>query len=312
MKNKIAPYIIVNAEQRTPINRFTPVVEQYVRYRPDYPVQVIWFLKKRLVLDADFTVADIGAGTGKSSVLFLPHVRKVYGIEPNDAMRDASKVILGSQENFIPLNGSAEQTGLGDKSVDFIVCAQAFHWFDLEKAKAEFSRVLRQNRPVLLMWNNRNDTASNFMKAYNDFVTLYSTADRKDFRESFEPALLDKFFPHGYEQTYFPHENELDLAGLKGLYSSASYAFTESHPRYAEAMQALTELFYRFEYQGKVLMAYETKLVLGMFNKKHIALWKKVVFHLLRIPAFFAYLFLLSAMFFSSLIKKLRKKLSGG
>lgn len=292
--------------------RFSSVVDYYVKYRPDYPVQVIYFLKKNLLLDSDFTVADIGSGTGKSSLLFLPHVKQVFGVEPNDEMRAAAEKLFAGQRNFASIKGTAENTGLEDTSVDIVVAGQAFHWFDPEKARKEFRRILKQNRPVLLLFYNRDDEASNFMKAYNDYLKIYSKPGSfVDHRESVDPLSLDKFYENGYETVSFKHTQTFDFEGLKGRYLSCSYAIDPGLPRHEEAIEELKALYQRFEYRGEVIMNYRVLLHYGLFNKRQLPLWKKTIYHLLRIPAFFAYLFLLSAMFFSSLFKKLKKKIAG-
>ena len=66
--------------------RFSDRVEDYIKYRPAYPKDLIPILKRELNLDSNKVVADIGSGTGISSILFLQNGNKVYGIEPNKEM----------------------------------------------------------------------------------------------------------------------------------------------------------------------------------------------------------------------------------
>jgi SAM-dependent methyltransferase len=49
--------------------------------------------------------------------------------------------------------GTAEEIPLGDASVDAVFVAQAFHWFDNERALAEIARVLRPRGALVVMWN---------------------------------------------------------------------------------------------------------------------------------------------------------------
>ncbi len=297
----------MNADKNTP---FSQSARYFARYRPDYPIQIIYFLKRNRLLDRDFVVADIGSGTGRSSALFLPHVSKVFGIEPNPDMRAEAERWLAGQRNYQVLEGNAEQTGLPDQSVDMVVCGQSFHWFNTEAAKAEFKRILKDNRPVVLMWNMRDDAASNFMKAYNDFLELYAHADRVDRRKSMNPKLFNEFFEHGCETIDMRSEQAITLEALKGRYLSSAYAFHEEHPRHAEAMQALEAIFAKYEYRGEVIMIYNTVLVFGMFKPEVLPLWKKAFFTLLRIPAFFVYVFLLTALFFRGLFRDVKKKIA--
>jgi len=120
--------------------RFTDRVDTYVKFRPSYPKEAIDYLYETVGLGAGGEIADVGAGTGKFTRLLLERGSVVYAVEPNDAMREAAKEALGDTPGFHAVPGTAEATQLPDGSVDTIVCAQAFHWFDREKAKQEFKR----------------------------------------------------------------------------------------------------------------------------------------------------------------------------
>src|SRR3954467_10992955 len=111
--------------------RFTDRVEDYVRYRPSYPAaELLDFLTAKTGFDASWVVADIGSGTGISTELFLKNGNKVYGVEPNDAMRQKGEELLKGYPLFTSVNGSAEHTTLADRSVDLVIAGQAFHWFN--------------------------------------------------------------------------------------------------------------------------------------------------------------------------------------
>src|SRR3954462_7304824 len=111
-------------------DRFSDRVEHYIRSRPSYPDALFDFLRKELRLAPDWAIADIGSGTGISSKPFLQNGNTLYGIEPNAPMRQAAERLLGSFPNFRSIDGTAEGTTLANGSVDLIVAAQAFHWFD--------------------------------------------------------------------------------------------------------------------------------------------------------------------------------------
>jgi len=123
--------------------RFSNKVENYIKYRPHYPKAVIDYLKSENILKNDSVIADIGSGTGISAEMFLKNGSTVYGVEPNKEMREAAERLMSNYKNFISVNGTAEVTSLGIHSIDLIVAAQAFHWFDLDKTKAEFKRILK-------------------------------------------------------------------------------------------------------------------------------------------------------------------------
>lgn len=290
-------------------DKYTKPASHYAKYRPDYPMQVILHLQKEGLLDKDFVVADVGSGTGKSSVLFLPHVKQVIGIEPNDKMRELSEGLVGKNFGFSTIKATAEDTTLADASADLVLVGHAFHWFDSKQAKLEFSRILKKERPVVLVWNKRHHDASNFMLAYNDFIAKFSLKDWPNYYENWDANVFNKFYDFGWYQATFRNEQEMDWEGLKGFYLSAAYAFSEEHPEHRQAIQALFELFERFQHNGIVKFVYKTEMIYGLFNRKEFALWKKTVFHLLRIPAFFMYGFIQFGLFTKSMFKKLVSKL---
>ena len=123
--------------KQDPKKRFSSRVEKYVKYRPNYPQEIISFLKENQILSKKSVIADIGSGTGILSELFLKEGNKVYGIEPNIDMRKAGESQLSKYSNFISIEGSAENTSLESNSVHIITAGQAFHWFVLEKTRIE-------------------------------------------------------------------------------------------------------------------------------------------------------------------------------
>ena len=137
----------------SPTQRFTSRVDNYRKYRPGYPPEIIPYLVENAWLTPQSVIADIGAGTGLLTQLFLEHGNQVYAVEPNQAMRAAADELLVGYAHYHSVDASAENTSLPDYSVDMITAAQAFHWFDHEKTKLEFQRVLKPGGMVVLIWN---------------------------------------------------------------------------------------------------------------------------------------------------------------
>lgn len=133
-----------------PLGRFSDRAQDYARYRPSYPGEAIAAILSDLGDAAGLVVADIGAGTGISSRLLGDLGARVIALEPNAEMRAAAAP--HPQVTFQP--GTAEQTGLGDQSVDVVTCCQSFHWFNAPPAVAEFSRILRPGGRLALLWND--------------------------------------------------------------------------------------------------------------------------------------------------------------
>src|SRR3954452_19543059 len=98
--------------------RFSNSVEQYVKYRPSYPKEIIPFLERTVGLNSSFVIGDIGSGTGISSKLFLDNGSKVYAVEPNEKMRRKAEELLHNYNSFLSIEATAEQTTLPDASID--------------------------------------------------------------------------------------------------------------------------------------------------------------------------------------------------
>ncbi|MFX1268184.1 MAG: class I SAM-dependent methyltransferase, partial [Promethearchaeota archaeon] len=156
-----------------PKKRFSSRVENYIKFRPNYPSEIIKFLKEKKILIKDSIIADIGSGTGILSEIFLKNGNVVYGIEPNADMRNAAEKLLENYSDFITVDGSAESTNLKGKSIDIITVGQAFHWFDIKQTQKEFRRILKEGGYVILIWNNRKKSDSGFSTEYEKFITKY-------------------------------------------------------------------------------------------------------------------------------------------
>lgn len=244
--------------------RFSGTVNNYVKYRPGYPAEILAFMEKELGIAENMEVADLGSGTGKLAALFVKNGMRTFAIEPNEAMRLAAEQLLGGYSSFVSINGTAENTGLSDQSVDLITAGQAFHWFDIEKCRAECLRILRPGGWALLIWNKRIDERTRFMQAYNTFLENYST----DYQDINLRRISQGHFEHffggtHYQQANFHHYQEFDLDGVIGRYLSCSYALGQNHPRYAEAMDNLEILYDDHKVDNHVKMWYRTEIYYG-------------------------------------------------
>src|ERR1022692_4808693 len=115
--------------------RFSSRVDNYVRYRPGYPSEIIELLRSECGLSPESVVADIASGTGIFTRMLLESGARVFGIEPNAEMRRAGEECLESYSRFTSIAGTAEATTLPDHSVDILTAAQAAHWFDHDNAR---------------------------------------------------------------------------------------------------------------------------------------------------------------------------------
>ncbi len=257
--------------QLTPsTRRFSSRVPYYHRYRPRYPRALLDMLAAEIGLTAQWVIADIGSGTGISSELFLQYGCTVYGVEPNDEMRAVAEDVLRSYPRFRSVSGQAEETTLPDMCVDLVIAGQAFHWFQPDATRAEFSRILKVQGLVCLFWNVRELTSSPFTAAFEalvrDFSTDYGHVTEKRITrpEDGEQLTLKQFFDNGeFEKRAFPNAQVFDFEGLKGRALSASYVPLEDDPRFPAMLERLHAIFEQHQQDGQVRMDYTTELFWG-------------------------------------------------
>lgn len=243
---------------------FSNRVKDYVKYRPTYPSDAIDYLYDIVKLDENSTVADIGAGTGKLSKLLVERGTNVIAVEPDQEMRKACEQILGHESNFRAVAGSAESTCLRDNSVDFIVCAQAFHWFDRTVTKMEFKRILKERGKVILVWNTRQTKGTAFLEGIEHLLLNYGIDYSEVNHKNISEDELQLFFKeNSMEKSVFKIEQLFDFEGLRGRVMSSSYTPMPEHPNYGPMMDELKNLFNRYEKNGKVPYTYETELYWG-------------------------------------------------
>lgn len=252
----------------TVTDRFSDRVQNYVKFRPHYPEEVITLLLNEKIISNGSVIADIGSGTGISAELFLKNNFKVFGIEPNEPMRKAAEEILGpyTKNNlFVSVNAAAEQTTLEDKSIDTIISAQAFHWFKQEEFKKECKRILKPNGSLVLMWNDRRTNSTDFLKVYEDFLQMFGTDYKEvNHKNVQDKKIFDNFFGEGkYNEFTLFNFQDVDFEGLKGRVLSSSYMPNESHQDYNHMMNTLKKIFLRYQEKGKVRLEYDTKIYSG-------------------------------------------------
>jgi SAM-dependent methyltransferase len=241
-----------------PTERFSSRVEDYLRYRPSYPAEVIAFLERQCGLTAQSRVADIGSGTGLLAELFLRFGCEVYGVEPNAEMRAAGQRLLAGWPRFHSVAGRAEATTLPERSADFVSAGQAFHWFSPDAARSEFQRILTPQGWVALVWNERLGSPG-FNAGYEDLVTRYGPE-----HPHAETSEMDHFFgEHGWRLAQFPNQQNFGREGLRGRFLSSSYAPLPGAANYQPSMQELDRLFDEFQRDGRVTLLYTTEVYIG-------------------------------------------------
>jgi SAM-dependent methyltransferase len=242
------------------VERFSNRVENYVKYRPSYPREILEVFTSEMNLQKDSAVADIGSGTGISAKLFLENGNEVFGVEPNAAMREAAEEFLREFPKFKSIDGTAENTNLPDNSVDFVIAAQAFHWFDKNKTRPEFKRILRDNGFVALIWNERQLDSNDFLRDYEELLKKFGTDYEKVRHDNINVNILQDFFQSEFLSKTLPNVQTLGFEGLKGRILSSSYMPSENDLRFEPMIIELQSLFDKYAESGKIQVLYNTNI----------------------------------------------------
>ncbi len=235
--------------QRQPTTRFSDRAADYVKYRPSYPAEAIEAILEGLApvsLDGGtncqpmreggvLRAVDVGAGTGISARLLADRGVHVIAIEPNSAMRQAGET---PTPRDVPIDwraGTAEATGLAAGSVDLVLCAQSYHWFEPVAACRELGRILRPGGRLALMWNDA-DESEPVSRGYYDLVRAASGGVGPTSHQTVakDPIVAPPFDAARTRRLRFRNEQRLDADGLIGRAMSASYV-----PREGEKAERL-------------------------------------------------------------------------
>jgi len=240
-----------------PTGRFADRAADYAAARPSYPPAAVDALLAGLGPPAALRVADVGAGTGIAARLLAERGAWVLALEPNAAMRAAA--IPHASVDWRA--GTAEATGLQEASLDLVVCAQAFHWFEPARALPELARVLQSGGRLAVMWNERERVQDPPTAEYSRLVREAS-GDHPADRAYDDPAPLLlaagwRIEPPGA----FANAQILDREGLLRRAQSASYV-PKTGPEAERLRRGLEALHRRFaDPDGAVRLRYITRIV---------------------------------------------------
>src|ERR1700690_1556568 len=243
--------------------RFSDRVENYIRYRPGYPPEVLGLLRAECGLQPSHIVADVASGTGMFTRLLLENGNSVFAVEPNAEMRESGVQQMESYDRLVSVAGTAEETTLGSASVDFVTAAQAAPWFDLPRTRDKFVRILKPGGWCVLIWNERVTETTPFLREYEQLLLTYGT-DYKEIRHERTTAIIPEFFaPAACHERNFSMQQQFDYEGTAGRLLSSSYAPLEGHPNYAPMMRQLERIFRAHAKDGMVEFEYKTRVYYG-------------------------------------------------
>jgi ubiquinone/menaquinone biosynthesis C-methylase UbiE len=238
-----------------------------MRYRPRYPRGLIDLLQKECGLAREYVVADVGAGTGILTELFLQNGNRVYGVEPNDEMRGAAESQLHGYPLFTSVAATAEATSIVEHSVNMITVAQAFHWFKHDLARQEFKRILTPKGWVVLVWNLEKAPVTPFDLAFEKFWQTYLDPNKK-FGRGQRPDYITNFFGEEYlKEASLENPQVCDYETFRGRILSSSYSPRVDDPRYPLMLAEIKDIFDEYKVDEKVTIAYETRIIYGHLER---------------------------------------------
>lgn len=231
-------------------NRFTGKAELYVQARPRYADALFSYMKEDLQLREGSVVVDVGSGTGIMSDQLLSAGYVVYAVEPNEDMRKQAELQLGKCANFVSLQGEASKIPLEDESVDCVVAAQAFHWFDADAFRIECQRILRPDGFVLLVYNMRdmdNPLTKDLVRLHAQFNPAFH-----GFSNGLKESDLQHFFKGACEVKSCNNDQLMTKKSFIERALSSSYSPREGDANYARFLEDIEQLFLQYEQDGKV------------------------------------------------------------
>ena len=235
--------------------RFTGRVEVYDRYRQRYSdAEILPLLKSWCGLQSDWLIADIGAGTGMLSEVFLANSNPVLAVEPNSEMHAACAQLVGKWPALSVLNGTAEATGLTDASVDMVAAGRALHWFNIPLALAEFRRILRPGGWLTLISLGRSKADDEQSIALERLLREHAidpTYRGSGYRIH---ENLQDLFASDYNQAQIHGQEHLEWDAFLGSAMSYSVTPNEDSPKFPAFAAALREHFDTYAVESKLTM----------------------------------------------------------
>jgi len=224
--------------------------DRYERGRPGYPQAAVDAIVGELGLRPGRTVLDLAAGTGKLTRLLVPSGANIIAVEPVHEMREKLTGVLA-------LAGTAEQIPLAAAYVDAVTVAQAFHWFDAERALREIHRVLRPLCGLALIWNAR-DERQPLQAALSEILDRYEGDTPRRNQRDWTSLLAESGLFERTARLLFEHVQRVDEQAVVDRVLSVSFMASLPQEEQAVVEQEVRELAH-----DATELSYMTELYLG-------------------------------------------------
>jgi SAM-dependent methyltransferase len=217
------------SQRPEPALSFGAVADAYDRARPSYPREAAAWL-----VGSEFAhVLELGAGTGRLTEQVQALGHRVLATDPLEPMlRHLVRRLPATRA----VRATAEQIPLRGRSVDVVVGAQSFHWFELDRALPEIARVLRPGGHLGLAWNLRDERVPWVRR----LGALIGTQDQKN-----DPthALLSSHLFGFVESSTYRFWQPLDRGRLRDLVLSRSNVALMSDPERDRVLRKVDDLY---------------------------------------------------------------------
>ena len=236
-------------------------VENFIRYRPNFPFKLIDYLYKECGFSKESVIANIGSGIGTFARLLLERGSRVVAIEPDNLLRmTAERLLCDEFHRFVSINGTFENTTLCDSAVNHIVCAPS-NTFDFQKCRNEFSRILKPNGTVALVFRKRFCECDEFTFEYEKLIRQYFlNTGKQKYNEFSSIDIVSLLGTDSYSFVSFPSYQNFDLNGIKGECLYNDYFGSVEKERYIQLVEEVCSLFEKYNECGKVTIHYKTEV----------------------------------------------------
>ena len=260
----------LTAEMERRSRSFDAWARDYDRYRPSYPDSLFDHIAQAARLPLEPTVADLGAGTGKAALAMARRSWRVTAVEPGGAMLDV--LVAHALEEELPVDprlASAEDTGLPDASVDLVTAAQAFHWFDHDRAVPEMARIVRPGGGVAVFWNVAAGDRSDFLAANFDLLARFVPEEHLDRRHpEDETETREKLSAGGWfevdQRVQLPHSVTMTRDDFIALtFTSSNVRMFVTAADELRLRSELAELLREHAPNGRIEVPYDVDVFVG-------------------------------------------------